>query len=350
MGEIKELSFREINIDDIFFDSLKENYSEFNKWFYGKSCKNEKAFILDENGIQAFLYLKEEDDVDEHIEPRLPMGKKLKVGTFKVNPHGTKLGERFIKLIFDKMLQENIFFSYVTIFDEHEELISLLQEYGFSYWGIKSSVNGEEKVFVKNFREIGTDFKKNYPLFNIEEGNKYLLSIYPKFHTELFPDSQLRTEKNHIIKDMSPTNCIEKIYLAKMLKIADFSVGDKIVIYRTAEDGKKAWFNSVATSICTIVDIKNINNFSNYSEFLEYVKRGTIFSLEDLEEFWRTKKYPYIIKMLYNVALTKRITNGSLINDVGMDPYDYWGVRELTEEQFDMILELGKINENILIK
>lgn len=303
-----------------------------------------------EEGIQAFLYLKIEEGEDETIEPTLSLEKKLKVGTFKINPHGTKLGERFIKLIFDKMLEEEIFISYVTIFDEHEDLITLLKEYGFKYWGTKKNKNGVEKVLVKNLKEDRNNFKLNYPLFNSIEGKKYLLSIYPKFHTELFPDSQLKTEKNHIIKDMSPTNCIEKIYLTKMSKVREFNPGDKIVIYRTAEPGKKAFFNSVATSICTVLDVKNILTLNNYEDFLNYTKKGTIFSEKELEEFWRTKKYPYIIKLIYNTALSKRIINGSLINDVGLNPTDYWGVRKLTNEQFIKILDLGKINKNILLK
>lgn len=342
MDDIQEVFFNKINLMDPFFDSLKDNYVGFEDWFNRKSQREEKAFILEKDGIQGFLYLKIEEGPDSEVSPEFTEEKRLKVGTFKINAHGTKLGERFIKLIFDKMFEEKIAKSYVTIFDEHDTLITLLKEYGFNYWGIKNKTN--ENVLVKNIKLKIGDIKKDYPVINSNGNQKILLSIYPKYHTTMFPDSKLCTERDHIIKDMSPTNCIEKIYLSKMYGLENVNPGDCILIYRTAENGKSAYFNSVATSVCTVADICNIYNFVNYEEFYNYCKKGSIFTDSELQYFWQTKKYKYIIKMLYNRALNKRIINKDLIEKVGLDRTDYWGFRKLTDEQFKKILELGEIN------
>ena len=133
MDEIRKISFDMININDSFFDSLKESYIGFEKWFEKKSTEGAQAYILEDDGIQGFLYLKEEEDDDITITPNFSDEKRLKVGTFKVNPHGTRLGERFIKLIFDEMLHTNIKKSYVTVFNKHSDLIELLKKYGYLY-------------------------------------------------------------------------------------------------------------------------------------------------------------------------------------------------------------------------
>ncbi len=70
----------------------------------------------------------------------------IKVGTFKVVPHRTKLGERLIKRMFDFAISKNIFNLYLTAFSKHKALINLLEQYGFKQWGNK----GDELVLIKN--------------------------------------------------------------------------------------------------------------------------------------------------------------------------------------------------------
>lgn len=345
---IVEKKFGEINLNDRFFDSLREDYEGFDKWFLEK--KNAIASILETTeGIQAFLYTKEEvNEEDKTINPSLGLEKILKVGTFKINPHGTKLGERFIKLIFDEMIEKGHTKAYVTIFEKHKMLLELLKKYGFEYWGLK---NGTEQVYVKNLENLVGDIQKDYPLINLKRNNKFLLSIYPKYHTELFPDSKLMTEKGHVVKDLSHTNCIEKIYLSGSQELSNYKKGDIVVIYRTAENGKVAEYNAVATSVCTIKEIKNINSFSSREKFLEFCKDRTIFKDWELEKFWKEKKYPYIIILLYNTALNKRIIRKDLIEKVGIERNARIVTYPLTDIQIDKILEFGKSNnKNLIIK
>lgn len=66
--------------------------------------------------------------------------------------------------------------------------------------------------------------------------NKYVLSIVPEYHTQLFPDSILKNEQKYdLIQDVSETNSIYKIYLCWMKGTRYLKTGDKLVIYRTSD-------------------------------------------------------------------------------------------------------------------
>ena len=48
--------FADIDVNDVFFDSLREDYDGFDQWFLKKSKNDEKAMILtDEIGVHAFF-------------------------------------------------------------------------------------------------------------------------------------------------------------------------------------------------------------------------------------------------------------------------------------------------------
>lgn len=348
MDSIILKKIKDIDINDIFFDSLKSSYIGFEDWFKKKSEKGETAFIFEDEGIQGFLYLKEECEADNTITPSFEAKRRLKVGTFKINAHGTKLGERFIKIIIDKMFKENYEEAYVTIFEVHESLIMLLKKYGFEYYGKKTSDSGVENVYIKNRSQRSGDINKDYPVIDLKDNNKYLLSIYPKYHTRMFPDSKLTTEKEHIIEDISVTNSIEKIYLSAAYGLEKCKSGDVIVIYRTAEYGKKAIFSSVATSICVIKEVKNINSFRSFNDFRDYCIKYSVFEEDELRDFWKTKKYPHLIKFLYNIAFEKRPTREKLINEVGIDESIRWTLVKLDNTQFKKIIELGQVTDNFI--
>lgn len=69
--------FGKINLDDCFFDTFKEDYNEFDKWFKRKS--NEPVYVgYSENSFTAFLYLKIEYENENYsdIKPTFPKKSK----------------------------------------------------------------------------------------------------------------------------------------------------------------------------------------------------------------------------------------------------------------------------------
>lgn len=343
---IRKKMFREIDLNDTFFDSLKNDYPGFKEWYYKKIRDEESAYVMYDNGIQGFLYLKEENEADISITPIFEKKRRLKIGTFKINAHGTRLGERFIKIILDQMYRNNFEETYVTIFDKHDGLINLLTKYGFEYYGKKTSKAGIENVYVKYINKTYNDIFLDYPKINIKNNNKFLLSIYPKFHTRMFPDSKLKTEKDHFVEDLSFTNSIEKIFLSGAYNLDKYKKGDIVVIYRTRETFGRAWYESVATSVCVVEGIRHIDEFKSYDDFLKYCIKYSVFEENELKEFWKNRKYPYIIRMLYNLALNKRPIRKQLVEDVGLDVKESWAALPLTDEEFLKILELGEVNES----
>ena len=145
---IEYKKFSSINIDDPFFDSLKEDYLGFKDWFKRKADKYAYVLYGEDNLLQGFLYLKDEsDEVDNKIAPIMEIQKRLKVGTFKIDAHRTRLGEKFIKKIMDTAIYGGYKEAYVTIYPKHSGLVNLLKKYGFAVYGFK----GKELVLVKNY-------------------------------------------------------------------------------------------------------------------------------------------------------------------------------------------------------
>lgn len=342
-------SFKDIDLNDPFFDSLKEDYEGFEAWFEKKSNNEAKAYVqyIDKK-IQAFLYLKKEIG-EELIDviPTRPACNRMKVGTFKIDAHNTKLGERFVKKIMDAAIYMKADEIYVTIFPKHEGLIRILQRYGFKEEGKK----GNELLLVKNMKILTGNILKDYPLIKTNNKRKFLLAIHPKFHTSMFPDSILRNEegvKYELIKDIAHTNSIHKIYVTSISDTVQLQTGDLIVIYRTNDGVGPARYRSVITSICQIEEVKTNKDFATVEDFINYANYYSIFDTKELIQ-WYNKRNCVALKMVYNIALTKRVTRAFLLDDLKIPSDQYFGFFQLTDEQFDSILKKGEIDEGIII-
>lgn len=338
--------FGEIDISDKFFDTLRADYEGFDKWFMKK--KDQDAFVQynEKNEIEGFLYLKVENDIVDDVQPPIHAKRILKVGTFKINAHGTRLGERFIKVISDYAINEEVDVCYVTIFPKHKGLISLVKKFGFTEFGIKGNSNNPEKVFIKEMDKISGNVNADYPILNCRNTKKYLLSIYPKYHSVMFPDSILTTENKNVVTDVSYTNSIHKIYVCTM-DVDVLKYGDIVVLYRTAEYGRSAEYSAVATSICTVLEVKHQNEFSTFDEFYKYANQYSVFGKKDLQ-YWYDKGGCKAIKMTYNLALNKRIVRHDLIEKIGMSRDIYWGFFEMSNDQFYDIMRYSESNMKIL--
>ncbi len=349
--------FSQIDLNDPFFDSLKESYPEFEQWFKKKAALGEAAYVFHnhEGKVQDFLYLKIETDAVTDVVPVLEAKRRLKVGTFKLLSRGTRRGERFMKKIMDRAMAENVDEVYVTIFptEELQNLIKLFEGLGFYHVADKPHSLGtkemKEWVLVKDMRAVEGNIIKNYPRMRTFGTQKWLLSIMPRFHTHLFPDSILNNESYDMVKDITPTNGIYKIFISWNPECAQMKMGDLVVIYRMSDGQGAAYYRSVVTSVCTVSDVKKWGEFQgNEEEFLKYTKYS-VFSETDLKMWFRTRPNMVVIKMLYNVAFSKRVIRKDLIEQVGLDANVRWGLLALTHAQFKEIIELGKADERYFI-
>ena len=347
--------FSDIDLNDSFFDSLRVSYPEFNEWYNKKAAAGATAYcyyVGDE--LKDFLYLKIEKEELSDLTPVLPAKKRLKVGTFKVDNEDrhTTRGERFMKKIMDKAIAEDVDEIYVTMFptEELQGLIRMFEKFGFSHIADKPHEGGNaEYVLIKDMTTHVDDFKLDYPFVKKASSNKYVLSIVPEFHTHLFPDSILKNEKKYdLIQDVSETNSIYKIYLCWMQDTRNLKAGDKLIIYRTSDEEGKAYYRSVCTSVCTVCEVKTYRDFENEEEFIKYTNRYSVFKEHELRRWYKYKNNFIVIKMVYNIAFTKKVINMVMKEQVGLNP-KYWGFFKLTDAQFDKLLELGEIDERYII-
>ncbi len=125
MSDLSYALISSVPVSDTFFDTLRADYPGFDEWLKRKATESAYVARREHGGIDGFLYLKLEDGAVTDVEPALVPARRLKVGTLKVNPHGTRLGERLIKKVFDHATEQNVDEIYVTVFPKHAKLIEL---------------------------------------------------------------------------------------------------------------------------------------------------------------------------------------------------------------------------------
>lgn len=335
--------FDEVDINSSFFDTLREDYEgkRFDDWFKKKG--NEKAYVFEDNDekIKGFLYLKIEEENENYfdIEPILSPKRRLKVGTFKIERTGFRLGERFLKIIFENAIKWNVDEAYVTLFEgKRQEVCALkgiMEQWGFVKHGYKKS-NGE-LVLVKDMKQYkDTETPKfNYPLLK-KDRNHYFLPIYAKYHTDLFPDNILKNEDMHLYEDkLAHRYAIEKIYLTGAYNIKA-KAGDIILIYRVGD----GWYKNYSSMVTGMAIVQEVVKTKNVEECISICKDKSIFKEEDIRAVY--SKYPIVLKVLDYKPFTHKITLDELRNCGIVDRYS--GPRPftfITQEQFDTIYKLG---------
>lgn len=341
--------FADIALSDPFFESLKADYAEFSEWFTKKSSAPAYVSRNEANAIDGFLYVKIESGPVVDVSPQLPSMKRLKIGTMKIVPHGTRLGERFLKKIFDHALAEKVDEVYVTVFPKHETLIALFRRYGFEQVALKLTSNGTELVLGRRLKSDAEGASERYPIVKLGDNKAYLLSIHPQWHTRLLPDSILKNESAAVVRDVSHSNSIHKVYLAAMRGMEILRPEDILLIYRTGDGEGPAHYRAVATSLCVIEEYRKLSSFDSETAFVAYCLPYSVFSREELEDLWRSRRFPHVIRFTYNVALPKRVTRGRMIEELGFDATAYWGFLPISHGQLRAVAALGELDEDLIV-
>ena len=350
---VKKTVFGSVDITSGFFDSFRAEYggAAFDKWFAGKA--DEAAYVCYEaQDLVAFLYVKVEgpDENYNDVTPLFSPKRRLKIGTFKVEMNGYKLGERFLKIIFDNALRQGVEEVYVTIFPhsaDQERLIRLLQEFGFSEHGTKTGQYGTEIVLVRNMApafDVAAP-ALTFPYISINTP-RYIVPIWPDYHTSLLPDSILRNESPADFVEQFPhRNAIRKAYISRSVN-RDLHRGDTIVFYRTG-----GYYQSVATTVGVVENV--YTQIRDAGHFISLCRKRSVFTDKELIGWWDFKKSnrPFIVEFLYAYSFTKRpnmkelIDNG-VIRDISSAPR---GFEPLSKDQFRTILQLAKADPRGLV-
>lgn len=343
MLAVKLVKFEDVDLNDAFFDSLREDYEgqKFDQWFKKKG--KESAYVFeDKDGLKGFLYLKIELPSEPDylkITPVLSSKKRLKIGTFKIDSSGFRLGERFLKIIFDNASKNAVDEIYVTLFEDKRDdvirLKSLLEQWGFVRYGYKNA--NHELVLVKTMKEYRNELspKLNYPLVKTK-ADIYILPIKAEYHTDLFPDKILKNEDMHLYEEnLAHRYAIEKIYLTGAFNI-EAKPGDLILVYRMSDKLYKN-YSSVITGLAIVQEIVTTKDVE---ECVSLCKNRSIFNEPNIRALYR--RCPTVVKILDFTTFENPVTLQKLrelkVVDATSGPRPFTAV---TKEQFDTIYKLG---------
>lgn len=129
--KIEKINLNNLDVHDRFFNSLKETYFEFNKWFNNKRKNNNYGYVTyNDNILTSLLILKIEENEIYNFDKEFNYKKVLKISTFKVEDTGKKIGSMYLKIIDEVAKENDVEIIYLTVFENQKEL---------SEFGIKSA-------------------------------------------------------------------------------------------------------------------------------------------------------------------------------------------------------------------
>jgi len=343
--------FGEVDVTQPFFDSLRDDYPGFDRWFARKV--DEPVYVCYEgNQLVAFMYLKVEGEREAYpdITPQMEARRRLKIGTLKVELNGLKLGERFLKIAFDNALQQRVDEIYLTIFRrsmEQERLIHLLEDFGFVRFGEKRGPGGVEEVYVRSMqpRFEPLNPRLTFP-FVSRKRPWYIVPIYPEYHTTLLPDSILRTESPADFVEQEPhRNAIRKAYISRSI-FRDLQAGDAVVFYRTG-----GYHKGVVTSLGVVDSVHR--DITDEQEFITLCRQRSVFSDKELREQWNYTpgNRPFVVEFLYAYAFPRRpnmaaLIEAGIIKDVQSAPR---GFERLSRGKVTKLLELASADPRLIV-
>lgn len=348
---VKKTLFGQIDVHDTFFDSFRQDYQDFDRWFNRKSEEPVYAAFY-KNRLAAFLYLKAENENELYsdIDPIFIPKKRLKIGTFKVALNGVGLGERLLKIVFDNALQLKVDEIYVTIYKKHPGhflLIRLLEDFGFKNWGIKHAADGDELVYIRNFSRLANRKNPKLTFPFLSTGSPvFFTSIRPEYHTELFPDSILRTESPISFSEDQPhRNMICKSYISHAID-RKLNSGDILIFYRMG-----GVYKGVITTLAIVDSISD--NIKNFDQLKRVCRGKTVLTDEQLKTFWDRNTYnrPFVVNLLYAYSFPRRVNLAKLIEaGIFANPTSIpRGFGLLSKDNFELILKMTQSNESIIV-
>lgn len=355
-GKFQWKMFREVDLNDSFFNSLKKDYNEFVDWFTRKSDEGEETLVFnDEVGIGAFLYLKEEDEPIELVNNTLSSCKRMKIGTLRLSERqrGIRLGEGALGVALWKWQEKQVEEIYVTVFESHDDLISLFIRFGFKYVG--HNKRGEQ-VYIKSRKNI--DYSNPYtsfPFISPKFNKAGIIPVMESFHDRLFPYSEIMGNKKQI-EEVTAGNGITKVYIGTPWTTMHYEVGEPVGIYRIYEGQSGATHKSVVTSFGTITNIITIRSNRKYKisldEFIKMAGNKTVFNLEELKKIYYNDKGKNIvmIELIYNGFFGKgHNVNHNTLKSNGLFPCHPYSI-DYSKDDFIRILEMGDTNvQNVII-
>lgn len=353
-GKFQWCKFSNVDLNDPFFDSLKIDYPEFSSWFDRKSVAGESALVFnDDQGVGAFVYLKEENESIQLTSSVLSAIPRLKIGTLRIAERfrGQRLGEGALGVSLWRWQEKQLKEIYVTVFEKHTVLVELFKHFGFKCVG--KNARGE-CVYLKNRDNIDySDAFKAFPFIRSNFDKAGVIPIYESFHDRLFPYSELKGN-SHEIEEETAGNGVTKVYIGTPYTTLHYTVGEPVSIYRIFQGMGQKTYKSVITSYCTLTKINVIKEKGDcrvsLGDYIKLAGNKTIFNHDELSRIYYGNDNVLMLEMVYNGYFGKghNVTHKEL-NDNGLFPAHPYNIN-YSKEDFKKILEMGDVNvQNVII-
>ena len=330
---IQERYLHEFNVQQPFFDSLREGYEGFNGWYIRAAQAQRKAWCISDNEtVQAICIYKQEDNpriVDGG--PTLD-GDVLKLCTFKIGRtvRGRKLGERLLFTAFKYAVEHDISYVYLHTFGKEQEmLVSLCEDYGFQCAG---KYKGRDDVYLKKMCppvSRDADIKpldyavEYYPQYIDEEDvDKYIVPIRPSYHNDLFADISDNASSlfAHDPKMYGPqANTIKKAYLCHA-NTKSVGQGSLLLFYRT-HDRK---------SVECIGVVEQTYRGRDIGKVLPLVSKRTVYSRKEIEELLQKETLIILFRLLRTFPPIRQL----VLDKAGIKG-PIQKIRKITHEQYE---------------
>lgn len=291
--------------DQPFFDSLKQDYPEFQSW-YEKSCmaKQRPCWVIEQNGIIAGLIIYKDENHSSPDEKKeleamgIPGARILKICLFKVdaNVRGEKIGEQLLKKAMDYAFRNKYDATYLTVFSKHTSLVDLIKTFGFQ----KSGVKGEEEVYFKYTKvsNLGNslnafDFHKAFwPCVRMRNVEKYCIPIVPEFHMRLFPEAAEKFEKQLTFSlgdplPQTPGNAIRKVYICNA-QTTTMEPGSILLFYRSKD-----------SAITSVGVLENYSSADSFKDLKDLVDRRSVYRDDELQKLTSKKTSAKVLNFYY---------------------------------------------------
>ncbi len=350
-GKFEYKKFSHINLKDPFFDTLKNDYPEFEgSWFPKGIQENREALVFsDEVGLGAFIALKDENEPIMLQGVTLPAKPRIKISTLRLAERfrGQRLGEGALGLILWKWQHSKKEEVYLTVFPQHTDLIAQVERFGFVAAGIN---HRGERVYIRSRLRIDfSDPYKSFPFISpsFEKGG-YLI-IEEGYHDTLFPYSDLQNVFQERL-EADAANGVSKVYIGQLWQ-PHYNIGEPVFIYRKYMGATGKRYRSCLTSFCVItgvVAIKRDNRpLCSFEEFSHLIGNKSIFSSVELADKYNNDRNVTVIQMLY----CGYFGAGNNINLAWLDDHSLWSPSgeyplntRLSPQQCKAILQQGNVD------
>lgn len=186
-----------LDLQDVFFDSLRKDYIEFDSWFAQKCLmEHRKCFVIRDNHskiVGVCIYKRE--------SPLYEMdGLVIKMCTFKSSFKGHKHGELLLRRMLERCYELDADWLYVTAY-QNNSVCPFLEEFGFERYKERKEDTGE-LIYRKKLKPVNEvmnlsscEFHRKYGIryFNRKE-QAFLVPLKEGDYDFLFPETSNKNE------------------------------------------------------------------------------------------------------------------------------------------------------------